>query len=63
MAEERDEKELTGDLAVDDESAAEVTGGRESAGMTHETASELASEKTTSRKFTHQWTKHSKRHA
>ncbi|MGA8297530.1 MAG: hypothetical protein WB770_10850 [Acidimicrobiales bacterium] len=28
MAEERDEKELTEDLAIDDESASEVTGGQ-----------------------------------
>jgi hypothetical protein len=41
MAEERDEKELTGDLAIDDESAGEVTGGR--------TVSREDAEKTTSR--------------
>ncbi len=63
MAEERDEKDLTGDLAVDDESASEVTGGRESAGMTHETAAELTSDRTTSKQFKHQWLKHWHRHA
>jgi hypothetical protein len=60
MSEERDEKDLTGDLAVDDESAGEVTGGRESAGMTHEFED---SQEFKHQQFKHAWTKHWHRHA
>lgn len=58
MAEERDEKVLTGDLEVDDESASEVAGGREAAGETHESVAEFAKPALTKGHWTHHWKRH-----
>lgn len=62
MAEERDEKDLTGDLAVDDESAGEVTGGRTTSEGASESLAEFANPAgLTSRRmkpaWTHRWMK------
>jgi hypothetical protein len=44
MVEERDDKDLTGDLAIDDESADEVTGGRTARLESRKTAREESRE-------------------
>jgi hypothetical protein len=59
MTEERDEKDLTGDLAVDDESASEVTGGREASlekgEAAHASLADMVADRTTSRRFKSRW--------
>jgi hypothetical protein len=57
MAVERDEKDLTRDVAIDDESASEVTGGTENS-QEHGSPSEFVNpERFKSRRFKSRWLK------
>jgi hypothetical protein len=66
MADERDEKDLTGDLAIDDESAKEVSGGGASEmadGQARHGAADFVDQFTSprrfkSRRFKSHWFKH-----